>query len=604
MLRELIDTAILEDFAHGLARSADLRVSVFDSRGGLIVASPADNDFARLTGRTLGTLPHDLELVPVPAHDPPGHVAFVDRNGVWYIAAPVYAEDRLAGFVSVGEFREQSPSGEGWRQAQEAAGEGLSTVIRAWESLPELDRGGHSRAVVAVRWGARLLADWCRRESRLMAASDQVALVGDIAQLLTGEEDLQTVLDRIVAETARVMQCPYAAMRLYDPKTNELKIKAVYNLSPEYIGKGAVIRTEGAVSDAALKGEIVYVEDVATDQRVTDPERSRRQGIVSMLTAGMIYRGNSVGVLRVYTDRMRRFRSAQRNLLRAVAYQAATAVVHAQLVEERLHNARMERQLTVAGDLQARMMRATPARHPRVDTALVFHPTYELAGDFGDFLTLRDGRLAVVVGDVVGKGIPASLLMSTTRGALRALAEQCASPGDLLTRLNRQIYRETETGEFLTLLLVALDVDAGRLFYASAGHEPLLMLRDRQIHIAEDAGLVLGIHEDEEYQDYEVALRANDMLLLYTDGAIEARNFADENYGRDRLHESFRAYGNLRPRQMLDNTVWDIRRFVGLAEQSDDLTLLGLRVLPASVPLAAGPSHESDSMALDGDRAV
>lgn len=604
MLRELIDTAVLEDFSHGLARSTGLRVNVFDARGSLIVASPAVNDFTKLTGWTLGTLPHDLELVPVPAHDPPGHVAFVQRSAVWYVVAPVYADDRQAGFVALGEFREQSPSGADWRQAQSAAGEDLTTIIRVWESLPLLDRGGHSRAVVAARWGARLLAEWCRRESRLLAAADQVALVGDIAELLTGEQDLQTVLDRIVAETARVMQCPYAALRLYDPKTNELKIKAVYNLSPEYLGKGAVIRTEGAVSDAALKGEIVYVEDVATDPRVKDPERSRRQGIVSMLTAGMIYRGNPVGVLRVYTDRVRRFRKAQRHLLRAVAYQAATAVVHAQLVEERLQNARRERQLALAGELQLRMMHTAPPRNRRIEAALAFHPTYELAGDFGDFLTLQDGRLAVVVGDVVGKGIPASLLMSTSRGALRAYAASCASPAALLTRLNRQIFRETQTSEFITLLLVALDVDAGRLTYANAGHEPLLLLRDGRLHSTAEAGLVLGINADEHYQDHELALCPNDLLLLYTDGAVEARNFSDEEFGRARLHESLAAYGDLRPQQVLDNIVWDIRRFVGLAEQSDDLTLLSLRVLPEPGPTAAWAPHDRVSAALHGDRAV
>ncbi|MCK4341335.1 MAG: SpoIIE family protein phosphatase [Phycisphaerae bacterium] len=578
MLRELIDTALLEDFASGLSRTSGLRVSMYDSYGNLIVAAPANNEFARLTGWTLGALPADMVLTPVPAHDPPGHVAFVNRQGVWHVIAPVYVDDRQAGYVGVGEFREHSLSGEHRHQAQAAAAADLTAVLRAWESLPELDRGGHSQAVVTARWGARLLAEWGRRESHLLTAAEQVALVGDVAELLTGEQDLQRVLDRIVADTARVMQCPFASLRLYDPKTNELKIKAVHNLSPEYVGKGAIVRTAGAVSDEALRGQIVYVEDVTTDPRVKYPAQARRQGIVSMLTAGMIYRGNPVGVIRVYTDRRRRFRKAQRDLLRAVAYQAATAVVHAQLVEERLHNADIERQLALAGDLQARMVRTPPPRHPRLEMALAFHPTYEVAGDFGDFLTLADGRLAAVVGDVVGKGIPASLLMSATRGALRAGAEHCRGPGDLLTRLNRQFFRETLPSEFITLLLIAIDAEARQLTYANAGHEPLLLLRDGQVRATTEAGLVLGIDPDEVYHEHKLDLCPDDLLLLYTDGAFEARNFADEVFGRQRLWESLIAYGMLKPEQVLKNIVWDIRRFVGLAEQSDDLTLVALRV--------------------------
>lgn len=564
----------------GLARAAQVRVCVYDRRGQLIVASPPDNDFALLTRHVLDRLPAHLALTPVPAHDPPGAVAFVDSHAVWYVVAPVYADDRQAGYVAIGEFRERSPTSDEWDLPPARQGVDRATLLRAWEKLPQLDRDGHTHAVVTARWGARQLAEWGRRESRLLAATDQVALVGDIAELLTGEQDIQKILNRVVAETARVMQCPCCSMRLYDPKTNELTIKAVHNLPADYVGKGAVLRASSPVDDEALRGGIVYVEDAARDPQVRNPEEFQRHGLVSMLTAGMIYRGEPVGVIRVYTNRRRRFRKVQRDLLRAVAYQAATAIVHAQLVQERLRNAETQRQLALAGELQERMIRFPPPRHAQVETALAFHPTYEVAGDFCDFLTFCDGRLGALVGDVAGKGVPASLLMSSVRGAIRAAVEYCAGPADLLTRLNRQLCRETLSSEFVTLLLITIDHDARRLTYVNAGHEPLLLLRDGQIHAATEGNLVLGVDCDERYEEYPLALRPNDLLLLYTDGAIDARNFADEEFTRERLWESFRTYGQLRLPQVLRNLVWDIRRFVGLAEQADDLTLVGLRIRP------------------------
>jgi len=581
MIREVIDIASLEDFVSGLARAARLRVCVYDAGGELIVASAGNNEFARLTGHVLGRLPTELPLTRVPAHDPPGVVAFVQSRGVWYVVAPVYADDLLMGFVGVGEFREELPPADQWELRDTARGLDQAALRRAWESLPTLERSGHAHAVVTARWGARQMAEWSYRESRLLAATQEVALVGDIAELLTGEQDLQTVLNRIVAETARVMQCPYASIRLYDPKTNELTIKAVHNLSPEYLGKGAVVRSASAICDEALRGRVVYVEDAGSDPRVQYPDEIRREGIVSMLTAGMIYRGQPVGILRVYTDRRRRFRKAQRDLLRAVAYQAATAIVHAQLVEERLRNAETQRQLALAGELQQRMIWLTPPPHPGIETALCFQPTYEVAGDFCDFITLADGRLGVLVGDVAGKGLPASLLMSSVRGALRAAAETCRGPGELLTRLNRQLCRESLPSEFVTLLLVALDAPAGCLTYANAGHEPLLLLRDGRVQPAEEADLVLGIDPTQKYQEHVLKLCRGDLLLLYSDGAVEARNFADQVFGRRRLWESLQSHGHLPTQQVLDSIVWDIRRFVGLADQSDDLTLVGLRVLTA-----------------------
>lgn len=583
MLRELIDIASLEDFTSGLARAAGLRVCLYDDRGTLIVASAGNNEFARLTGHVLPQLPATLEFTRVPAHDPPGTVAFVENRGVWYVVAAIHADEHLLGYVAVGEFRDQPPADEQWPLDRSSSGVDHEMLRRAWATLAPLDRSGRAHPVVTVRWAARQIAEWGHREARLTEASREVALVGDIAQWLTGEQELQEVLDRIVAETARVMDCPFASIRLYDRKTQELTVMAVHNLSPAYIGKGAIVRTGGTVSDEALRGNVVYVADVTQDPRIRYPEEARQQGIISMLTAGMIYRGVPVGILRVYTDRRRRFRKAQRDLLRAVAYQAATAIVHAQLVEERLRNAETQRQLELAGDLQSRLVRTTPPHHPLLETALAFHPTYEVAGDFCDFLTLADGRLAALVGDVAGKGIPASLLMSSVRGALRATAERCAGPGELLTRLNRQIERDTLPREFVTLFMLAIDADARRLTYANAGHEPLLLVRGGTVHVTEHSDLVLGVEPSEVYSEQSMALEPGDLLVLYTDGVIEARNFDGDEFGRERLREFVAGYGDLTARQALRNIVWDVRRFVGLAEQSDDLTLVGLRVLPTPV---------------------
>ncbi len=577
-LRDLIDIAWIEDLAGGLARASGLRVCVFDADGTLIVASASNNDFARLTGHVLGTLPRNLELVPVRAHDPPGQVAFVASRGVWYVAAPVYVDDSAVGYVAVGEFRAEQPPLDEWRTTVGAANPGVEELRRAWETLPALDRSGTGRVVGSARWGARVLAETCRREAHLISATQEAALIGDIADWLTGELDLQMVLDRIVAETARVMHCKACSLRLYDPKTQEMLTKAVYNLPVDAVGTPAVVRMASAVDDEALQGRVVYIEELGSDPRVQDPSVARDRGLVSVLAAGMVYRGKPLGVLRVYTDRKRRFRPAQRNLLHAVANQAAAAISHAQLVDERIRLATTQRQLALAGDLQTRIVRTPPPRHPLLETGLIFEPSYHVAGDFCDFLQLCDGRIAAVVADVVGKGIPASLLMASVRGALRAAADSCQGPGELLTRLNRLVFHDTATNEFLTLLLIALDRDARRLTYCNAGHEPLLLWRDGVVRETEEADLVLGGYPDVQYQEYDLSLQPHDRLVLYTDGACEARNFADEEFGRERLHESVARYAEEGAQTMLDNIRWDIRRFAGLAEQSDDLTLVGVRI--------------------------
>lgn len=532
MLRELIDPILLRNFIEGLGRATGLDVGVYDVRGWLLAASgPALRP----------TLP---PLTALPPPDAPPEPQSLTVEGARHFLCEVRNQEKRTGFVLLSE-------------------------------------GAEERGRSTAAWTAWVLSQWSRRESRVNRIIEEFSLLGDIAEMLAGERNLQAILDHIVAQTARALNCRFCSLRLLDADTGELTIKAAHNLSERYIQKGPLLRAESPIDEEALRGRVVYIEDLRTDQRARYPEEAQREGIVSGLVAGLLYRGKPVGVIRIYTDAPRRFTRTQTNLLRAVASQAASAIVLAQLLNQRLRDAEIRRQVALAGDVQARMVRTPPPRHPVLETARVFDPSSHVGGDFCDFVHLRGGRLAAVVADVSGKGVPASLLMASVRGALRASAPFCGDLGELLTRLNRHVHQETSDAEFVTLLAIAIDESGRRLGYCNAGHEPLLVLRDGEIQEhGGEGGLVLGFDEDETYAEKSAILRPNDLLLLYTDGAIDAMNFEGQHFGRTRFHEALRQYGGFAPEHALRNILWDIRRFVGLAEQSDDLTLVALRVKP------------------------
>ncbi|MBU0616789.1 MAG: SpoIIE family protein phosphatase [Planctomycetes bacterium] len=568
MLRDLIDVTVLEDFLCGLARAAGLRASVYDARGELIGASPRGSSGASAAPLPKKLSPH-LELVDLlPAREPPAGVAFVEHEGLWTIVVPVHVSKRVAGFVGIGAFRDTDTDVSA--VTQESRG-----MI---EKLPVLQRVGDARPVEIAPWMSRMLADWCLSVVRLDASAEEVSLLGDIGELLSEEKDLQTTLDHIVMETARVMGVQYCSLRLFNPKTGELTVRAGYNVRETHGVEDTFLRSRNPIDDAALSGRLVYVEDATRDPRVRFAQEARRLGIVSGLAAGMIYLGEPIGVLRIYAGRSRRFQTRHRNLLRAVASQAAIAVVNARLLDERLRSAATERQLATAGQVQARMVRTPPPEHHRLESALVFEPSSHVGGDFCDIFTLRDRHLAAVVGDVTGHGVPAALLMASARGALRAGARSCRTAAELVSLLNEHVCRETTSSEFVTLLLIAVDSAARGLQYVNAGHEPLLLLRKGEITQTEQADLVLGIKPGERYTEHALELQPGDFVLLYTDGVVEAMDFEGETFGRERLFEALRQYGTQKPDQALRNIRWDVRRFVGLAEQSDDLTMVGLRV--------------------------
>lgn len=574
MLRELIDAALLEDFLFGAARMGGLRWGAYDMSGGLIVSTAGGSSLPRQTAE----LPESVEP-PTGFHSfvnglRQERVAFPTVHGARLAMAPVATGEQIVGFIAIGgldpDFERElnAALAEPAPDTSDPTDGGIATIPRR----RALDVLAESDAIVLLRWSARLLSEWCREAIN----AEQLALVGDIGEIMAGERKLQSVLDRIVAETARVMQCRYCALRLYNADTDELSVAAVHNLG-NYVVNDIRLRRDNPLDDEALRGRTVYIEDALTDPRVRHQDITRMLGIVSGLITGLMYQGKPVGTLRIYTDHHHRFHASERHLLRAVAAQAAIAIVNARLVEERLHTADTKRQLEIAGELQSRLVH-TPPNLANVDAAVVFEPSWMVSGDFCDFFPLRDGRQVAVIADVVGHGVPAALLMTYVRGALRAIGQTCSDLGELMNRINIQVHKETQSHEFLTMGAVALDPRGRRMGYCSAGHEPPLILRGNEIIALEEGGTVIGISPSERFRESSFDLKSNDFLLLYTDGAVEAMNFDGRQFSRERLNASLAQQSNLPPALALRGILWDIRRFVGLAEQSDDITMVGMRV--------------------------
>ncbi len=577
MLRELVDAALLEDFASGLARASGLHVSLYDPRGVLIAEGGETSTYAALVGRPTDRLPAQLEYLRLPADEPPAQIALHQFHGGVDVVAPVFVDQSTAGFVSLGEMRLSGaePPRERWAERADAV-----AIHSAYLTLPVLEPSADGRPIRLVRWAARLLTDWCRRQSRFVHATEELSLMGDIAAMLTGDQSLQIVLDRIVAQTAQVMRCRFCSLRLYNPQTRRLQIAATHSLSEMYRSRRRILRDDSPIDHEALEGQLVYVENAQTDPRMRDPESLKREGIVSILTAGMLYRGRPIGVMRVYADHVRRFRGPQRELLKAVASQAAVAIVNARLLDERLRAAETERELRLAGTVQQRMFSTSPPRHPLIQMSRVFSASRLVSGDFCDFVSWCDGRPAAIVADVVGKGVPAALLGASVRGAMHASVESCVQLSQLFARLNRHVCRETTPSEFVTMVVAAVTLDGRRLEWCSAGHEPLLLLRGGAVRVVDEGDLVLGLDPDVEYHAHTLDLEPGDFVLFYSDGAIDAASFQGELFGRQRLHEALQKHGHLEPEAALQGVMWEIRRFVGLSEQADDITLVGVRIVP------------------------
>jgi serine phosphatase RsbU (regulator of sigma subunit)/anti-sigma regulatory factor (Ser/Thr protein kinase) len=296
-----------------------------------------------------------------------------------------------------------------------------------------------------------------------------------------------------------------------------------------------------------------------------------------------------------------------RRLLDNLAAQAAPALRVAQLVRQQQAEAqaheRLEQELHVAKIIQQTLLPKELPQWPGWQVAAYYRPAREIGGDFYDFLTFPDGQVGIIIGDVSNKGIPAALVMATTRSILRATAERLISPGPVLTRVNELLYNDIPRMMFVTCLYALLDPASGRLRWANAGHNlPYQRCQNNVIELRA-TGMVLGVMPDMQYEEKEAFLNPNDTILFYTDGIVEAHNPQEEMFGYPHL-QALVAHYPTRGAALIDSLLAELATFTGPTwEQEDDVTLVILERLAAPAghilaefAIASAPGNEIQAM--------
>jgi serine phosphatase RsbU (regulator of sigma subunit)/predicted ester cyclase len=242
---------------------------------------------------------------------------------------------------------------------------------------------------------------------------------------------------------------------------------------------------------------------------------------------------------------------------------------------------RIEQELQVARRIQQELL---PETIPELDgwrIAAYYGPAREVGGDFYDFLELSSGRLGLVVGDATGHGMPAALVMATTRGMLRAVVQSSESPGEVLARVNEALVADIPPSTFVTCFYGVLDPESGRFLYASAGHNPPCRRHNGRADELRARGMPLGLMPGTGYEEKEAVLEAGDSTLFYSDGLVEAHDPQREMFGFPRLRRLVAEHAE--ESSLVDFLMDELRSFTGKGwEQEDDITLLTLQ-RPASL---------------------
>ena len=451
-------------------------------------------------------------------------------------------------------------------------------------------------------------------ESLLLALSSQLAVAVENARLHERTKDLGEVLEATLDSERRSTRQLRGLYEISASFAESLSLDATLAAVTKTMVQlfdldAAVIRMPGARGEV-LESKAIYVGEpalretaerlLALPQPMDAPlaRRLLRSGRPVLLQPGMaggrdahrvlepfLAQGGSAAVLPLATpgetlgtltllslDPARPLERETVDVAMTLAGQAALAIDNARLYQQQK-------------DFSETMQRSLlPSALPDVGGIEVGHvyqsaARVDVGGDVYDFLQLDDGRLAVILGDVTGKGIQAAADMAMAKFSFRALARMHPEPSDFLAAANEVVVDEIETGKFITMLYVLLDPESSTVACASAGHPAArLVTPDAQVGELGGHGLALGIDSDQEYEVARDELVPGTTVVLYTDGVIEARRDG-ELYGEERLDDLLRRRAELGPQELAEAVLADCKSFAG-GELSDDCAVVCLRLIP------------------------
>lgn len=426
-----------------------------------------------------------------------------------------------------------------------------------------------------------------------------ISFLHKIGERITAGIDLQGSLEIITNFIVEYSHAESGAIFLLDEERGVLQANVVLGLFPplhkttdhvfskrkflrEKIMRDKINLGEGIIGMVAETGEPQLISDAQSDNRV--PKTSGSLTVDSLMVAPLKIKDKVLGVMAVVNKRDGvSFDERDMSLLESLSDQAAVTVDIVKLYDQLATQQRIEQELRLARDFQQLLLPKESPKVPGIDIAAFSEPALEVGGDYFDFIWIDEEHLGVVIGDVSGKGIPGALVMSMVRSILRAESRNNFSPASVLKLVNEYMRQDTKANVFITMTYAVINISNRTIRFARAGHEPLITYNpsNDKPHLYTPNGIALGLVSEDIFNitvDTEITLAEDDLVVLYTDGVVEAMNDKSEEFGQDRFLEVLRSVQNGSARSVIDGVMNDIRKFTREIPQHDDITMITFKV--------------------------
>ncbi len=348
-----------------------------------------------------------------------------------------------------------------------------------------------------------------------------------------------------------------------------------------YLRSHVVESGEGLLGSAWQTGEARLLEGEASELATL---HKSAPGVASLMVTPLLYGRQNMGVLAVVNGpKSDAFSQSDFVVFKSISEQSAFALYNAIVYSEANEKKRLDHDLQIARDIQRILLPSRPPPIEGFDLAGINIPARQVSGDYFDYIKVDDDHLGVVIADVSGKGVPASLIMAICRSVLRAEARLGQSPAEVLRKVNRQLYPDIKEDMFISMAYLILDQKNDQLILSRGGHDAPLLYRvaTDEVEVLKPPGMALGIDSGDVFDritgDLSVPLEPGDCLVLYTDGVTEMLDANGDEFGPERMTQAIRASAKEGAQGVITRLTEDIRQFAAGHPQNDDITLIVLR---------------------------
>jgi sigma-B regulation protein RsbU (phosphoserine phosphatase) len=410
---------------------------------------------------------------------------------------------------------------------------------------------------------------------RLRRAVEELSILNDIARAISASLNAEEIMQTLIRKSIRAVNAEQGVITLVEEEQKSMK--TLIRTMVSSAGAPAFHMHQALIGWMHLNKKPLSVDDPVNDARFRGVQWDGN--IKTLLCVPLIVKSELRGVLTVYNKKDgQSFNTDDQRLLAIIAAQSAQVVENARLIEEEKLFIKMQQEVGLAAKIQRDLL---PRNNPGLAGYDIFARSIaaqSIGGDYFDFIPMNDGRMALCLGDVSGKGLPASLLMANLQATLRGQTLVSQQPSECLLRSNKLLYESTSPEKFATLFYGVIDTKHHSIHYSNAGHDwPFLISKDNSIERLKVGGLMIGLLPQASYEDMEIPLSTGDILVIQSDGVSEAMNANHEQFGEERLQSLLIEHKEKTAEEIIDIIVKEVRKHAGAHPQSDDITMMVIK---------------------------